>query len=150
MFLASKYEDVIPLLMRTVFHKIGHGKVAERTIVDKEADILVTLGFKVGGLPTPLEFLESYIEQILGSHPDRKFIHMMAVYLAKMAIHHDAFYTQSPVMIGTSSIYVALKICEQMRQTTILTKEITNALCQASDLKERELVDTSKKLLYLA
>lgn len=26
MFLASKYEDVVPLLMRTVVNKIGHGK----------------------------------------------------------------------------------------------------------------------------
>lgn len=26
MFIASKYEDVIPLLMRTIINKIGHGK----------------------------------------------------------------------------------------------------------------------------
>jgi cyclin A len=26
MFIASKYEDVIPLLMRTVINKIGHNK----------------------------------------------------------------------------------------------------------------------------
>lgn len=28
MFMASKYEDVYPLLMKTVFNKIGHGKIS--------------------------------------------------------------------------------------------------------------------------
>ena len=36
MFIASKYEDVHPLLMKTVFNKIGHTKVPEQTIIDKE------------------------------------------------------------------------------------------------------------------
>jgi hypothetical protein len=30
MFIASKYEDVIPLLMRTVINKIGHNKFSIR------------------------------------------------------------------------------------------------------------------------
>jgi len=32
MFLASKYEDVQPLLMRTMIKKIGHGKFIPRQI----------------------------------------------------------------------------------------------------------------------
>lgn len=150
MFIASKYEDVIPLLMRTVFNKIGHGKIPEKDILAREKDVLISLGFKVGGLPTPLEFLDSYNEQILNSHPDKRFIHMMSVYLAKMAVHHQVLYGQSSSMIGCSAIYVALKICEQMRQSTILTKELCNAICAACEIKERELVDSSKKLLFLA
>jgi len=150
MFIASKYEDVIPLLMRTVFNKIGHCKISEKDILAREKDILISLGFKIGGLPTPLEFLDIYVEKILSSHPDKNFIHKMAVYLTKMAVHHQALYSQSAVMIGSSSIYVALKICEQMRQTTILTKELCSALCQVSDIKERDLIESSKKLLYLA
>ena len=37
-----------------------------------------------------------------------------------------------------------------MRQQSILTKEIQANLLAASDLKERDLIDCSKKLLYLA
>lgn len=33
MFIASKYEDIIPLLMRTVINKIGHGKFNAKQIV---------------------------------------------------------------------------------------------------------------------
>jgi hypothetical protein len=128
MFLASKYEDVLPLLMRTVFNKIGHKKIPVDTIRAKETDILMALGFRVGAAPTSLEFLERYIEDVLGSHPDKDFIHLMAIYLAKMATHHENLCTKKSSLLGASSIYVALKICEQMRQTQILTKEISNNL----------------------
>jgi hypothetical protein len=40
MFIASKYEDVIPLLMRTVINKIGHNKFEVPTIEEKELEIL--------------------------------------------------------------------------------------------------------------
>lgn len=67
MFMASKYEDVYPLLMKTVFNKIGHKKIAVETIRERETDILRVLGFKIGA-PTTLEFLEKYIDQVLNSH----------------------------------------------------------------------------------
>jgi dihydroorotase len=62
-----------------------------------------------------MEFLTSYIEKILKEHEDRDFIQLMSIYLAKMALHHEGFCTKKSSMIGASSIYVALKICEQMR-----------------------------------
>ena len=32
MFMASKYEDIYPLLMKTVYNKIGHGKISQDVI----------------------------------------------------------------------------------------------------------------------
>ena len=43
MFIASKYEDVIPLLMRTIINKIGHNKFEVPLIEPKELDILNAL-----------------------------------------------------------------------------------------------------------
>lgn len=56
-FIASKYEDVQPLLLKTVFNKIGHTKIPQEVILAKEQDILKALGFKIGGAPTPYEFI---------------------------------------------------------------------------------------------
>jgi hypothetical protein len=70
MFMASKYEDVYPLLMKTVFNKIGHKKISVDAIRAKELDILRAIGFMIGAAPTPLEFLEKYIEEILSNHSD--------------------------------------------------------------------------------
>lgn len=36
MFIASKYEDVHPLLMKTVYLKIGHEKIPVNKIIEKE------------------------------------------------------------------------------------------------------------------
>lgn len=49
---------------------------------------------------------------MLKDHSDKEFINMMSIYLAKMAMHHEELCTKSAQMIGSSSIYVALKICE--------------------------------------
>lgn len=57
MFMASKYEDVYPLLMKTVYNKIGHQKISIDTIRQREIDILKAIEFKVGGFPTLLEFM---------------------------------------------------------------------------------------------
>jgi hypothetical protein len=63
MFIASKYEDVIPLLMRTIISKIGHNKFQVRQIEEKELEILKTLEYKIGA-PTVLEFLERYLSEL--------------------------------------------------------------------------------------
>lgn len=62
MFMASKYQDVYPLLMRTVFNKIGHKKISVEALREKELEILRSIGFAIGSFPSSLEFLEKYIE----------------------------------------------------------------------------------------
>lgn len=57
MFMASKYEDIYPLLMRTVFKKIGHGKLPESQIKDRETKMLNSIGWNVGQ-PTCWEFFD--------------------------------------------------------------------------------------------
>lgn len=64
MFLASKYEDVHPLLMRTVVNKIGHGKFNSKEVVQRELEILRTLEFRVGA-PTIIEFLDRYRSELI-------------------------------------------------------------------------------------
>ena len=61
MFIASKYEDVIPIGMNTLTKKIGHGKYSEVEIKKREVEILTVLSFKVG-VPTVKEFIDNLIE----------------------------------------------------------------------------------------
>jgi hypothetical protein len=60
MFIASKYQDVIPLRMKTVISKIGHNKFDAKSVSEKELEILKVLGFKIGA-PTVKEFLDRFI-----------------------------------------------------------------------------------------
>lgn len=63
MFIASKYEDIMPLLMKTVINKIGHNKFNLRQVEEKELEILRVIGYKVGA-PTLKEFLDRYLEEL--------------------------------------------------------------------------------------
>jgi len=65
MFLASKYEDIYPLKMKTVFEKIGHGKLEIEVIKKLELDIMKAIDYKIHA-PTVLDFLKVYLVEVLG------------------------------------------------------------------------------------
>lgn len=57
MFIATKYEDIVPLLMRTIVNKVGHNKFTKQQVIEKEMEILKVLKCNIGS-PTVLEHLE--------------------------------------------------------------------------------------------
>lgn len=84
MFVASKYEDIVPLMMKTVVNKIGHNKFELRQIEEKELDLLRVNDYKVG-VPTIKEFLDRFLEELSGllSKQDRS-VYRYLMCLAKM------------------------------------------------------------------
>ena len=67
MFIASKYEDILPLKMKTVYEKIGHQKLEIETIKRLELDIVKTIKYTIHA-PTVLDFLKVYLVDVLGIH----------------------------------------------------------------------------------
>ena len=67
MFVASKFEDIYPLKMRTVHEKIAHSKLEPSRIRALELDILRVIGYKIHA-PTVLDFLKVYLLEALGVH----------------------------------------------------------------------------------
>lgn len=63
MFVASKYEEVIPLMMKTMVNKIAHTKFSREQIQEKEIEILKALQFKMG-VPTVKEFIDLMVEEL--------------------------------------------------------------------------------------
>ena len=49
MYIATKFEEVHPLKLRTVHEKIGHRKLSTESILAKESEILEALGFALTG-----------------------------------------------------------------------------------------------------
>jgi hypothetical protein len=60
MFLASKYEDIYPLKMKTVFDKIGHSKISISDIKSLELNMMKVIDYKIHA-PTVLDFLKVYL-----------------------------------------------------------------------------------------
>ncbi|TNV80111.1 hypothetical protein FGO68_gene12460 [Halteria grandinella] len=161
MFIASKYEDVQPLLLKTVFEKIGHSKLSKEVILAKEQDILQALGFRVGCNSSILDFINLQFETLsqLRDHCDKQLLFTISVYLAKMSLLHPELYPKKASQLASASIFVSNKIYEQMMALSQQGKQKPCNVLPEKFLLENltqspedigELIITSKRLLNLA
>ena len=67
----------------------------------------------------------------------------MAMYLAKMAIHDYELSGKKPSLVGIGALYVALKICEQLKRDTLITNEIVQKLVAVARSEEEEIIGVS-------
>ena len=58
-------------------------------------------------------------------------IYKMAMYLGKMSVHDYELSGKKPSLVGIGALYVALKICEQLKRDTLITNEIVQKLVGA-------------------
>ena len=83
MFVASKYEDITPLYLKTMVKKVSHGKIKADQIMKLEREIVSTLKFKLASVPTILEFLESYLtHDLFKDHREAKLLMDVSKYMA--------------------------------------------------------------------
>ena len=77
-------------------------------------------------------------------------IFKMAMYLAKMSMHDYDLSGRKPSLVGIGALYVALKICEQLKRDTLITNGIVQKLVQVARSEEEEIIEVSQKVLFLA
>lgn len=109
MFIASKYEEIIPLLMRTVVHKIGHNKFSLPQIEEKELEVLKVIEYRVGP-PTVKEFLDRYLEEMADILPMTDKFYKVLMCLAKMACYSYDLMQLSASHLAATIIYLAIKL----------------------------------------
>jgi hypothetical protein len=147
MFLASKYEDIYPLLMKTVYSKIGHKKFPVKQLHDKEAEIMRALKFKVGA-PTPLEFVERFSNELFKSHPLNKRILEVAKFILRSSIFDYELSQMKPSELAGGALYVAVKIVENQNSgNEILNYNKYMQLLKLSELQSADMVENSRKIL---
>ena len=74
----------------------------------------------------------------------------MSIYLAKMSMHDSELSSRNPSLLAVGAIYVALKICEQLKRKDLINAVVVNKLIQQSRMNEDAILDVSQKVLYLA
>lgn len=74
----------------------------------------------------------------------------MALYLAKMSTHDYELSGRKPSLVAIGCLYVALKICEQLKKKHFIQSTLINQMVLVSQCSEAEIVDVSQKVLYLA
>jgi predicted unusual protein kinase regulating ubiquinone biosynthesis (AarF/ABC1/UbiB family) len=148
MFIASKYEDVIPLLMRTVINKIGHNKFEIPLIEDKELEILNAIQYKIGS-PTVKEFLDRFFEEIGEPSLKAEKFQKICMYLAKMACHNYSLMQMQTSLLASAVLNVALKIYEKI-EPKIDVAAIMSRILSFAQLDILEAKSAAKEMLTFA
>ncbi len=74
----------------------------------------------------------------------------VVVYLAKMNYHDYILSTKKPSLIAASTIFVAMKICEQINKEEYVNEYFSKKLTEISQKNENEIIKTAQKILYNA
>lgn len=153
MFIASKYEDVIPILMRTAVNKIAHNKFSQAQIEAKEIEVLQVLGFRIGQ-PSVKEFIDQFLAQLTlgGVGPsDALFssdnFRQLCYYLAKSACHNYSLMQLPNSILATSIFRVAVKIYETNEQVPDVKSVMRRMLLIAGVKDEVEYKKACKLVL---
>jgi len=187
MFMASKFVDIYPLRIKTVYEKISHKKLSISEIIEKEAEISQVLNYTLG-MPNSWDFINTFIQEIfyVGSNgfqitnktllkeyiptdkntkidkdAGNKFlkscndnlmnlIKHVCIYLAKMNCHDYHLMSKKPSLLAASTIFVAMKICEQINKEDYVNDNFTARLSEVSKIVESDIIKCAQKILYNA
>ena len=72
------------------------------------------------------------------------------MYLGKMSMHDYDLAGRKQSLVAVGCLYVALKICEQLKKTTLITNGIVQRMVVVSRSEEADIIEVSQKVLYLA
>lgn len=65
-------------------------------------------------------------------------------------MHDHELSSRKPSLLAIGSIYVALKICEQLKRKEFISSTVVKRLIKKSQMEEGEILDVSQKVLFLA
>ena len=74
----------------------------------------------------------------------------VCIYLAKMNCHDYSLMQKKPSLLAAGTIYVAIKICEQINKEEYINEYFTNKLNYISQKSENDIIKTAQKILYNA
>ena len=109
-------------------------------------------------------FLENYFEDELseddvklGKIINKKYTKNMlnllkyvCIYLGKMNCHDYNLMQKKPSLLAASTIFVAIKICEQINKEDYINDYFTDKLNDISNNSENDIIKTAQKILYNA
>ena len=91
------------------------------------------------------------LEEQSARETEKFLVEKMSLYLAKMVMHAEELAIKPSSLLAVGAIYVALKICEQLKQKTLINQDIINRFKEVSQVQEETVIlDISQRVLYLA
>ena len=121
MYLATKYEEICPLRIHIMEHKISHGKFSKEEIRGKETELIQSMDFFCSPVTT-LHFVDFGIQSLdlRDELSEKLYNHLqkLSVYIAKMSCHdYELLNKYNQSQFAAACIYIGLKIIQQLESS---------------------------------
>ena len=79
-----------------------------------------------------------------------KLLRLVVIYLAKMNSHDYSLVSKKPSLVASSTLFVALKICEQINKVSYVNDYFFRKITEISKKSYSEIIKCAQKILYNA
>ena len=133
--------DFITVFMEEIFYvNCNHHHIKNKVLLDNYyEDKLSEEDVELGNLIN-----KKYTKNMLN------LLKYVCVYLGKMNCHDYNLMQKKPSLLAASTIFVAIKICEQINKEEYINDYFTEKLNDISNNSENDIIKTAQKILYNA
>ena len=148
MFLASKYEDIMPFSLRTVYEKIGHKKFSEEAIMQKEIEILQALDFNLMRSTTILEHIERMAEEHLKG--DFQNLSKFYNFFGRLVVFdYKMLNSFTSAELAVSALWTAVEALEKRKGRRIRCKALLARLTEMCGVGSEKVAECSEAIKEL-
>ena len=133
--------DFITIFMEEIFFiNCNHHQIKNKVLLDNYYEEKLTDDdIKLGNLIN-----KKYTKNMLN------LLKYVCIYLGKMNCHDYNLMQKKPSLLAASTIFVAIKICEQINKEEYINDYFTDKLNDISNNSENDIIKTAQKILYNA
>ena len=132
MFIASKFEDMYPISLKHFSDSISHKLFKRATIVKQEKKIINTIGYESVVTVSIYDFLKTFFSDFTQNNREAikeakceelvEEMRSITLYIAKMIVHFDYFYSYSDCANAIGCLMKALSVLKD-RSTRLNTEQ---------------------------
>ena len=133
--------DFITIFMEEIFYiNCNHHQIKNKVLLENYYDDeLNEDDVKLGNIIN-----KKYTKNMLN------LLKYVCIYLGKMNCHDYNLMQKKPSLLAASTIFVAIKICEQINKEDYINDYFTDKLNDISNNSENDIIKTAQKILYNA
>jgi cyclin B len=133
--------DFITIFMEEIFYiNCNHHNIKNKVLLENYyEDELNEEDVKLGNIIN-----KKYTKNMLN------LLKYVCIYLGKMNCHDYNLMQKKPSLLAASTIFVAIKICEQINKEEYINDYFTDKLNDISNNNENDIIKTAQKILYNA
>jgi len=141
----TQWEFINNFIEEIFYTKVNNFQINDKTLKENYGDLMDSAKNKS---ELNQEFSEYETEIFKNYTPNMiNLLRHVVIYLAKMNYHDYSLCSKKPSLVGASTIFVAMKICEQINKEEYVNEYFSKKLTEISRKNENDIIKTAQKIL---